>query len=453
MNLQLHLLSRITLVALLCLLATTAYVMQRSDKQSRQATKITADAMVKQLEFQLLRINAGYQPVNPFPDFDVWKQTSHVPGVCLRFVSAEPNPVRSLCHGAQTYDQSWPAVFETLYRRMFAPGAELTQPVAFNGRVYGTLTVASSAEMAIAQAWGNVLGLLELSGITILTVCLLVYLIVSRALRPARAIVAGLERMQQGDLSYRLPDFALLEWRHTAIAINQLAANQQQLLVERQTLLAKLMTLQEEERRYLAREMHDEFGQCLAAINAIVAAIAQTARQQCPELISETNQLFRFSGHMMDSVRGLLQRLRPAELDELGLAASLGSLVAGWRGRGGGKICYRLSITGDCSSLPETLTITLFRVVQECLTNIAKHSAAENADVILNVAKDGVVLTIRDDGNAALLPFVDSPGIGLLGIRERIVALDGRLVLSINKPHGLVVDAWLPLQPPTEAAT
>jgi signal transduction histidine kinase len=148
---------------------------------------------------------------------------------------------------------------------------------------------------------------------------------------------------------------------------------------------------------------------------------------------------------MLDNVRDLLTRLRPAELDELGLAASLNSLVSGWNARGSGKIHYELNISGDCALLPESLTVTLFRITQECLTNIAKHSAAVNASVSLIINSDRVALIIEDDGCATELPFANSAGIGLLGIRERITALAGQLVLSIAQPHGLIVKVHLPI--------
>ncbi|MBL6985919.1 MAG: sensor histidine kinase [Methylobacter sp.] len=446
MNLQFHLLFRITVVALMCLLTTAAYVLYHSDRQAGQATQSTAESLGKQLEFQLLSINAGFGQAKRFPDFDLWKQTGSVPGICVRFVSADSAAAHNLCNGAKQSNRSRPDGFEAFYRRFLNPGFEVTRPIAFNGRVYGSLTVTLNAEMEIAQAWENIRSLLGLSAITVLAVCLLVYLSISRALRPAQVIVAGLESMEKGDLNCRLPSFELIEWRRTAEAINRLAASQQQLLTERQKLAVKLINLQEEERRYLARELHDEFGQCLAAIGAVAASIAQTAERQCPALVDEADHISRISQHMMDSVRGLLGRLRPAELDELGLAASLNSLVAGWNSRSGGKIRYQLDITGDCSSLPETLAVTLFRITQECLTNIAKHSEATNANLTLAVTADAVALTVKDDGIAAELPFAESPGIGLLGIRERVTARHGRLALAIAEPHGLIVEAWLPIE-------
>jgi two-component system sensor histidine kinase UhpB len=453
MKLQFHLLFLITAAALICLLAASAYVLHRSDRHTRQITQATAESLGKQLELQLLRIDAGFGQPRQFPDFSLWKQTTSASGICIRFEPADKTAIHSLCSGAKLFQPSWPKGFEKLYRRIFDPGFEITRPITFNNRVYGSLAVASSVEMDMAQAWDNIRNLLGLSAITVLAVCTLVYLSISRALRPAGLIVAGLKTLEKGNLAYRLPAFELREWGQTAAAINQLAAGQQQLLEERRKLAIKLINIQEEERRYLARELHDEFGQCLAAINAVAASIAHTAEQQCPALVEEAERIARISTHMMETVRGLLTRLRPAELGEPSLAASLNSLVARWNAQSAGKTRYVLNMASACGALPEPQAITLFRIAQECLTNIAKHSAAKHVEVTLMITEERVTLTVQDDGVADKLPFPEGPGIGLLGIRERAGALHGRMTLSIAQPHGLIVEVELPIYPPTEDET
>lgn len=445
MNLKLYLLSRITAAALLCLLATVAYVLHGSAEQSATLAQNTLAALGKQLEFQLFRVSAGEKPTSPFPDFDLWKQTGSEPGICASYLANDGETMRNYCKGIDLSTHYYPQHFAKLYRRLFGPNFDWQRPITYNGQIYGVLTVSVSVEMSIAHAWEDVRHLLALSTITIAAVCLLVYLAVSRALRPAQTIVQGLNRLSQGDLGYRLPKFELLEWRQTATAINQLADNQQQLLTERQKLVVMLMNLQEEERRYLARELHDELGQYLTAIHAVAAGIAQTARQNCPELITEAEQISRFTQTMQQSVRDLLTHLRPAELEELGLDASLRSLLARWNRLS--KTHYGLHIDGDCTKLPESLSINLFRIAQEGISNIAKHSSASQAVITLRVADAELTLTIQDDGSTIDLPFATT-GIGLLGIRERISALNGCLDLSIARPHGLIIQVRLPLAQP-----
>jgi two-component system sensor histidine kinase UhpB len=435
MNLKLYLLSRIILIGFACLAATAIWVLYQADREFRREARSTADSIGRQLEVQLLRINTGFDHVARFPDLGLWQQISTV------------------CSGGNINARSVPDWFEGIYRWAFKPGLEAMRPIAFRDRVYGTVIAAPSAEIEIASAWQQLRGLMGLSATTVLALCLLVYVTVSRALRPAQVIVAGLENMSNGDLSTRLPAFELIEWQRTGQAINLLAANQQQLLAERRKLALKLMTVQEEERRYLARELHDEFGQCLAAINAATASMTQTAEQDCPALVPEGKNIARITGHMMDLLRGMLLRLRPMDIDELGLSAALSSLVAGWNARNGGKIHYQLAIAGDLDRLPEPVPVSIFRIVQECLTNIAKHSSAANAKVTLTLSDGLVELRVEDDGIADKLPFEEASGIGLLGMRERVTALGGQLTLAPTQTGGLMVRAWLPVQPATGAPT
>ncbi len=447
MNLKLHLLSRIVAVALICLGVMVAYVLHFSRQQSVTQVQSAAESLAKHLEFQLLIISAGDRPASPFPDFDLWKQNSILPGICIVYQSADNAVSRSLCKGVDLSLQRWPSAFENLYQRFFNPNLEWQRPIYLNNLLYGTLRVSSGREMVLAQAWENVRHLFGLSAITVIAVCLLVYLSVSRALRPAQTIVAGLDHLSSGDLGYRLPDFELIEWRQTATAINQLAVNQQQLLNERQKLALKLMNLQEEDRRYLSRELHDELGQCLTGIQAVSAGMAQIAEQQCPALVQDAEQISRFVQLSQLSLRDLLTRLRPAELDELGLDASLRSLITRWNKLDQGKTHYHFSLSGDCKLLPEAINIGVFRIVQEAISNITKHAAATLADISLVIDNKQILLCIKDDGKADSLPFPTDAGIGLLGMRERVMGLNGQFALSIAAPHGLLIRVQLPLDP------
>ncbi|MFA5984378.1 MAG: histidine kinase [Methylococcaceae bacterium] len=444
MNLQFHLLIRIALVALMCLSATITFVLYRSDSQARLLVETAADSLSKQLEFQLLRINSGFGQASPFPDFDLWKQTSSIAGICLHFARPEGSGY-NLCNGTKIPSKNWPDLFESVYRTLFKPGMAITRSIMFNNQEYGKLTITPSEEMEIDKAWQNINSLFGLSLITIFAVCVLVYLTVNHTLQPTRKIVEGIGRLELGDLDYRLPPFKLTLWQQIGQAINQLAASQQQLLAERQKLLLKLLNIQDEERRYLARELHDELGQCLAGINAVAASISYVATQQCPSLVDEAGHISRISEHMMATVRGLLSQLRPAEFDELGLAASLNSLVNGWNSSSAGMVRFKLNLIGNCDVLPEALALTLFRVAQESLTNIAKHSTADRASVTLVVHQDSVDLAVKDNGKITTLPSNQGLGIGLLGIQERVSALDGRFSLAIAPPQGLSVEVWLPI--------
>ncbi|BCG62555.1 MAG: two-component system, NarL family, sensor histidine kinase UhpB [Methyloprofundus sp.] len=442
MNLKFYLLVRIILVGLFCLLSTSAYVLYQADQQAKQAAQTMLTSISKQLAMQLQRIDAGYAVAANFPDFHLWQETHPAAGVCLRFNSTAKAISHSVCRDVKWSAQSWPEPFAAAYLWLFNPGLEINSPIIFKNQQQGSISLTLSVEQQLAQAWQSLRTLLTLSILTILAVCLLVYLVIKQALRPAAIIVTGLQKMQAGHLTVRLPDFDILEWRQTATAINDLVSSQQQLLTERQQLSHKLITVQDAERRYLARELHDELGQCLAAISALAASITQTAKQECPVLVDEAENISQINAHMLQSVRDLLVQLRPAEIDELGLEASLQSLISEWNKRT--CIVFSLNMTGDCTQLAEPLPMTLFRIIQESLTNISKHSTASKAQVELIIKPEWLALTIADNGCIAELPFVPTAGMGLLGIRERVTALGGQFTLQKNATGGLTIDVKLP---------
>ncbi len=445
MNLQVHLLSRITLVAVLCLLANAGFMLYQNHRQAEQSSQQMAEALQKQLEAQLLLRKAGIGQANIFPDFEWWKRSGSQPGVCIDYTSSDQALSHSLCSGSKPLVTDWPTVFAMVYRQIFKPGQPEVRSIATPDHVYGTLTITPNPEQEIANAWTHSLSLMTLSSVTILGVCLLVYLSIRRTLQPATTIILGLAQMDTDQFAYRLPEFELSEWQRIAEAINQLASNQQHLLEERQTLLVKLMTLQEEERRYLAQELHDELGQCLAAINAVATSIQQTASQQCPILIEDAQHISRITTHTLDWVRGMLGRLRPPEFDALSLAISLNSLIADWNERSFGKTNYALNMLGDSHLLSSQQAIALFRIIQECLTNIAKHAQATQVNIKLSIDPNYAALSVSDNGIATQLPFARCCGIGLVGMRERVAALQGKLKLAIADPHGLIVAVSLPM--------
>jgi two-component system sensor histidine kinase UhpB len=174
MNLKFHLLSRIVLIAVICLIATAAYVLYQADQQAILETQVTAESIDKQLELQLMRIDAGFGQPERFPDFDLWKETGAVSGVCVSYLSANSSLKRSICIGEKITSRICPAWFESFYQWAFHPGFEVVRKVAFNGQVHGSLVVTPSAEMGIASAWQAIRGLMGLSASTTLALCLLV---------------------------------------------------------------------------------------------------------------------------------------------------------------------------------------------------------------------------------------------------------------------------------------
>lgn len=445
MNLQAQLLARILLIAFFCLSVSAWYVLYQTDKQAILEAEHTAKRIERQTRQQLLEMFQRYDFSRPFPDVNQWRGISGVPGSCTQFLSRTQSRQRNLCNEMDEEQPRYPDWFGRFYLQFFSPDFEVRESVNFNAIKYGTVLVTLNVQIETNRAWNNLRAVIGVLTVTVIALSLLLFVTINRMLRPAKYIVRGLETMREGNLDYRLPGFDIAEWRRTSEAINALAASQQVILHENKQLALKLMNAQEEEHRYISRELHDEFGQCLAGINAVTASVSQTARKDCPALLDEIQSISHITGHMMTALRNLLTRLRPAEVDDLGLNTSLNQLVKSWNQRSGNQTRYHLTIDPGLGELPEPLPVNIYRIVQECLTNIAKHAQAGEAEIFLLRDRNGPIrLRISDDGIAEADDFEHTLGIGLLGIRERVTALGGELNLHTQTQGGLLVDIRLP---------
>lgn len=453
MNLQAQLFARILLIAFICLSASAWYVLYQTDKQSIFEAEQTALRIERQTRQQLLEMFQRYDFSRSFPDVNRWRGISGVPGSCTQFLSRTQSRQRNLCNDMEQESPRYPEWFGRFYAQFFSPDFEAREAVNFNAIKYGTVLVTLNVQMETNRAWSNLRAVIGVLTVTVIAFSLLLFVTINRMLRPAKHIVRGLETMREGDLDHRLPGFDIAEWRRTSDAINALAEKQQRTLHENKQLALKLMNSQEEEHRYISRELHDEFGQCLAGINAVTASINQTAKKDCPALLDEIQSISNITSHMMTALRNLLTRLRPAEVDDLGLNLSLAQLVKSWNQRSGNQTRYQLTIDPSLGQLPEPLPVNIYRIVQESLTNIAKHARANQADITLYRDRNGPIrLRISDDGIAEAADFEDTLGIGLLGIHERVTALGGELLLHTLTEGGLLVDIRLP-EPDIETAS
>ena len=166
-------------------------------------------------------------------------------------------------------------------------------------------------------------------------------------------------------------------------AIREAEQRSQDLLRQNRLLTQRLFSLQESERRHLARELHDELGQWLTAIQAEAEAICSSSgAEREPEICANAQAIGKSAAEVQSVIRRILRRLRPTLLDELGLTDSLQELAIQWR-QHHPKIVCDLELDGNLDDLPESLNITLYRIVQEALTNIANHAQASHVKVWL----------------------------------------------------------------------
>ena len=154
------------------------------------------------------------------------------------------------------------------------------------------------------------------------------------------------------------------------------AAAMQEAAVQRRDLTRRIIEAEEEERKRLARELHDELGQSLTAIKVDAAYIAREAANSAPKIVASAHAIEKLSSNIMELIRSMLARLRPHGLETVGLRETLHDLVNGWQARVADRFHCSLHIRGNIDVLPPDLNITVYRLIQECLTNAVRHAHA-----------------------------------------------------------------------------
>jgi signal transduction histidine kinase len=209
-------------------------------------------------------------------------------------------------------------------------------------------------------------------------------------------------------------------------------------LEENRRLSQRSMQVQEEERRNLARELHDELGQSLNAIKVDAVTIRDNSAA-LPEIHRGALSIIEVSSQVYDVVRSLMQRLRPVALDELGLRSAMQYCVEQWQRRHAGVRCT-FTADGELDDLDEQTNITLYRLVQECLTNVAKHADATQVGISMTRSVHELRFSFGDNGKG-FDPSQKRRGLGLVGLRERVEALAGHFELDSAPGRGVHVIA------------
>ncbi len=328
------------------------------------------------------------------------------------------------------------------FARLLAPPAARAE-LPLRGGV--RLIVETQPSRAVLDAWDDLLRLTGL-GLTMLVVVNgLAFWSMTRLLRPFPIIAAGLERIERGELDYRLPPLPGVEAGAIGRAFNAMAGAVQDKvdverkanaaenrLAERRELASLVDQRLEEERRLIAHELHDEFGQSVTAIRSLALAVARKAGTRDPEIAEVANTISQEAARLYDAMHGLIPRLAPLSLDTLGLAATLENLVVDTRRRHPG-LDLRLTTAIDCDLGP-SVTLALYRFVQEGLTNALRHGSPRHVEVDLRSDATAIRARVVDDGTG-LPPDWRRPGhFGLRGLEDRFEQLGGRL--RIDAGHG-----------------
>jgi signal transduction histidine kinase len=434
-DLKLRLALRVAALAAVCFLAVAAYALFDSDRALRAKASRIAEIVAKDIALQQAEAQWFSLSPNITPDLQRVATPLMEPGLCIAYRDKAGAFRQGICSGALADEIAAPESFAVLYRAIFHPGQPTSMPLLVAGEPRGVAIATFDPATQIGQSWREASRLLSVMAFALAGLCLAVYAALARALRPTYVIRAGLTQLAANDLSARLPRFDLAELSAISDVFNTLAQKLQVTLAERNALTRKLIEVQDEERRHLARELHDEFGQSLTAIAAQAASATHTAERECPPLLEECRGISRTTAGMMETLRGALVRLRPPDVGELGLTLSLESLVASWNGFEKGRTRFDIAITGEVDDLPPSVCASLYRIAQEAITNAAKHAQARCVQLRLEAGPAEIVMSVEDDGEATgsatkagiTNAGATKAGLGLLGMQERIVSLGGTL--------------------------
>jgi hypothetical protein len=200
----------------------------------------------------------------------------------------------------------------------------------------------------------------------------------------------------------------------------------------------------EEERRGIAQELHDELAQCVTAIRTIAESMRRSTGA-APDARAAAQSIKDIAGRLYEGMHAIVRRLRPAELDELGLRETLDGAVAAWAARHPG-IAFEVELAPDLDRLDDAASVAVYRLVHEALTNVVRHANASHVAVRVTRADDALVVCIDDDGQGFVEMGSAGAGLGVKGMRERVEALGGAFKVEGRPGAGTTVRATLPLR-------
>ncbi|MBR0696402.1 sensor histidine kinase [Bradyrhizobium lablabi] len=452
MRLVLQLVARLLVIVALCLGAATVWATIEAYRSVDRATAASAERVSLALEALywrelLLRSNRMREQLLPTPE---WRTIGTMglisPGICVQF---EPRGAfeKPLCGQSKGIGKTPPAWFATAVQTLLGNHAAVSRPISARTASAGAVVATLDPDAAIALAWQHILDNIHVALLMAVAIALLASLAIAHTLAPAQQIVSALQRMARGQYRTLLPRFRSMELAMIGQAVGDLGDRLAQAEEERTVLTRRLLEIRNDERRALARELHDEFGQNLTAILAFANTIETTSTGKKGEVAQDARMISQATRRIIACLRDTLNRLRHPPAEELGLEASLVDLVDSWRSQAATQPMIQLDLQGDLADVRGTVAATAYRVAQECLTNALRHSAAR--EIVLRIERrsgpeNSLLVHVEDDAGGDAAKVAQSAGFGLTGVSERVAALGGSLSI-VPARRGLSVAATIPL--------
>ncbi len=323
-------------------------------------------------------------------------------------------------------------------------------PVEIGGAKLGDIVIVARASDEIAEIWDSLVALAADDTAILAILFVLTAIVVRRALSPIRALDRALGQLRHHAYGTRMPDVAPPELRRIFRRFNSLAEDLARTTEQNRLLTSKIISVQDDEWREIGRELHDEFGPYLFAIRAHASTLVRRAVEARGEEGREVQDIGQMILDQTDQLQKLnqrvLSRLRPPALDELGLAAAIGALADLW-GEMDPSMDVTTRIFTPLADLDDSAALTIYRVVQESLTNAARHGAATAVQVTVEDAlRDPYAIRVTVADNGSGLREGPRAGFGLAGMSERVRALGGSVNIAQTGASGVSVSVILPVR-------
>jgi two-component system sensor histidine kinase UhpB len=442
---------RITLIInllLLLILAVSSSLTIQDARRNVQAEIHSSEKLALYLfEIGVLK-NPKYQMIeNEFKPFNL-QNLVHMRHIKIEFFNAQGKLLDSNISEMKIANQA-PDWFVKLLSSISDPWELKRLPVVILGDHKGDIVISPDPSYEYGEIWNQLKDTLQLIGIFFILINALIVWILSNALNPIEHILFSLNQLEEGNLKTRIPHLKTKELSIIGQKFNRMVKTLEESISRNHQLSQQLINLQETERKKLARDLHDEFGQSLTAIHADAAALKILAQKEYPKIKPSVDAISNLSKYLMELVSGMLGRLKLGVLNELGLEEGLIDLIKTWQLR---HPRIKLQLDLKLKSLPklnETILVSTYRIVQECLTNISRHAKAKHVNILIhyqvkNKSNRFIDISIDDDGIGFSKSHRD--GFGLMGIKERIYEMHGKMNIVSKPKLGTKLTIQLPLQ-------
>jgi two-component system, NarL family, sensor histidine kinase UhpB len=326
-------------------------------------------------------------------------------------------------------------------------------PISIHGKP-GSLVITSHPDDEMNEIWDGIVTQLLVGSAIAIALFLLTMMVVSRALAPLQSLSEAMTNIEAGAYDTYVKPAGSPELATICAKLNHLAATLGDAVEEKRRLAETAVSLQDAERKEIARELHDEFGPYLFALRAHASSLMRTANAPEPN----TDALRRHGDAILEQINALqqfnrrvLEKLRPVGLAELGLSQAIGALLRLWS-ESHPEVAIDTTISRSLGETSETAQLTIYRIIQEALTNVFRHARATHVEITVTPAPSrqagsapvdtgAVAVSVRDNGDG--LPVNHKQGFGMIGMRERVLALGGTMTVA-STHHGVTVEALVP---------